>query len=420
MKLDISLFKSKWSFLQDRKVFVGLSGGVDSVVLLRLLVNCAFDVEALHVNYHLRGEDSNQDEAFVRDLCSQLNIPLHVKKVDLNETIELQKGNLQAVARNIRYQFFQSFIDKTDKSFLAIAHHQDDQIETFFLNLARRSGLRGMSCMLESDNEKIRPLLNYSKEQIVQFALDHNWIWREDRSNQSLKYGRNALRNMYIPEMIESVPGLKDSVLLLISKFQFELKEIQDSLNLLYIEVLNTGFLSLIDFNELTEFQQVELLFMFGLKYTEIESFNKLVHAQKGKFIETHKVSRIFREKDGFSFEKFFPKVVLEYTITKTNKLPNNFSKNELFFDLDLVKGEISLRPWRKSDRISPIGMKGSKLISDVLNDAKLKAIERLQWPVLVDVDGILSCPLISVSKQKIAKQNSSNIICIQVQRVIC
>ena len=420
MKLDISLFKSKWSFIRDRKVFIGLSGGVDSVVLLRLLISCSFDVEALHVNYQLRGKESDEDEAFVRDLCVQLKIPLHVKKVDLNETIELQKGNLQAVARNIRYHFFQSFIDKTDKSFLAIAHHQDDQVETFFLNLSRKSGLRGMSCMLELDNEKIRPLLHYSKEEIIQFALENNWTWREDKSNQTIKYRRNALRNKYIPEMIEHVPGLKDSVLTLISKFQIELKEIQESLHLLYNDVLSKGILSLVSFKGLTEIQQVELLFMLGLKSNEIQSFNKLIQSQKGKFIETNELFRIFKERDGFSFEKYFPKVNFKYTITKVNELPVVFSKNEMFFDADSIQGEISMRPWKQSDRIFPIGMNGSKLISDVLNDAKIKAIERLQWPVLVDVGGILSCPLISVSKEKIAKQNSSNIICVQVERVIC
>jgi tRNA(Ile)-lysidine synthase len=420
MKLDISLFKKKWSFIQDSKVFVGLSGGVDSVVLFRLLLKCGFDVEALHVNYQLRDKESDEDEAFVRNLCAELKIPLHVKKVDFNEKIELQNGNLQEVARNIRYDFFQSFKDTTDKSFLAIAHHEDDQIETFFLNLSRKSGLRGMSCMLDYDNEKIRPLLHYSKEEIVQFALENNWIWREDKSNQSLKYKRNVLRNKYIPEMIQLVPDLKESVLTLISKFQFELKEIQYSLDFLYNEVLRTGLLSLEDFKGLTEYQQVELLFLFGFKYSEIQSFSRLLDAQKGKFIETHQACRVFREKEGFSFEKYFPKVSFKYTISKVNELPLNFSKEVLFFDADLVEGEICMRPWKQSDRLSPIGMKGSKLISDVLNDAKLKAIERLQWPVLVDVDGILSCPLISVSKQKIAKQNSTNIICVQVEKVIC
>jgi hypothetical protein len=119
----------------------------------------------------LRDKESDEDEAFVRNLCAELKIPLHVKKVDVNEKIALQNGNLQEVARNIRYDFFQSFKDTIDKSFLAIAHHQDDQIETFFLNLARKSGLRGMSCMLESNNEKISSFIEKNIEKTNELLL---------------------------------------------------------------------------------------------------------------------------------------------------------------------------------------------------------------------------------------------------------
>jgi tRNA(Ile)-lysidine synthase len=418
MILDVTSFKSKWSLLQDRTVFVGISGGVDSVVLFRLLVLCGFDVVALHVNYQLRGNESDKDEEFVRNLCKQLNVQLHIKKVDTSTKIASEGGNLQEVARTIRYDFFQMFLKEKEQSLLAIAHHQDDQIETFFLNLARKSGLRGMSCMLESDNEKIRPLLNYSKDEIIQFATENHWDWREDKSNRSLKYRRNALRNKYIPEMIDSVPGLKESVLVLVETFQNELKDIQKSVNKLFLEVLSTGFLNTLDFNSLTHNQQVELLFLLGLKSYEIQSFYKLVGTQKGKFIETHRVFRVFKEKEGFSFEKYFPKVSLRFTICKVKELPLVFSKNEMFFDADLVQGEICMRPWKQSDRISPIGLKGSKLISDVLHDAKLKTIERIQWPVLVDDDTILSCPMLSISRQKIANQNSINIICVKIERV--
>ena len=418
MILDVSSFKLKWSFLQDRKVFVGISGGVDSVVLFRLLVMCGFDVVALHVNYQLRGNESDKDEEFVRNLCKQLNVQLHVKKVDTLTKIASEGGNLQEVARNIRYDFFQTFLKEKEQSLLAIAHHQDDQLETFFLNLARKSGLRGMSCMLESFNEKIRPLLNYSKEEIIHFASENYWDWREDKSNQSLKYRRNALRNKYIPEMIDSVPGLKESVLVLVETFQRELKYIQKTISKLFKEVLSTGFLNLVDFNLLTHSQQVELLFMLGLKSYEIQSFYKLVDAQKGKFIETHRVFRVFKEKDGFTFEEYFPKVSFRFTICKVKELPLVFSKNEMFFDADLIKGEICMRPWKQTDRISPIGMKGSKLISDVLHDAKIKSLERLQWPVLLDDEVILSCPLHIVSKQKIATHTSTNIICVKVERV--
>lgn len=420
MTLELSTFKEKWGFLAHRKIFIGLSGGVDSVVLLRLLVLCGFDVEAIHVNYQLRGEDSEGDELFVRSLCKELRVPLYVKKVDTRAILSNQGGNLQAVARNIRYDFFQSFIEKHESGIIAIAHHQDDQIETFFLNLARKSGIRGLACMLEIDNEKIRPLLQFSKQEIIRFAKLNHWDWREDLSNQSLKYKRNALRNKFIPEMLQHVSNLDKAVITLVNTFQTELKNIQSSIFHLVEKTKSTGCLALKDFNLLSQNQQVEFLFMLGLNASEIKSFYKLFEVQKGKYIETRNCLRVFKEKDGFSFERFFPKIDIKFSITKINKLPISFSKNELFFDLDLVEGEISMRPWQKSDRISPIGMKGSKLISDVLNDAKLKAIERLQWPVLVDVDGILACPLISVAKKKIANQNSTNIICVHVQRVIC
>ena len=419
MTIDIPLFKEKWAYLTNRKVYIGVSGGVDSVVLLRLFVLCGFEVEAIHVNYQLRGEDSDRDELFVRTLCKKMRVPIHVKKVDTRAILSLEGGNLQAVARSVRYDFFQTFIEKDKNGVLAIAHHKDDQIETFFLNIARKSGLRGLACMLEKDQDKIRPLLGFSKKEIIRFAKLNHWNWREDLSNQSLKYKRNALRNKFIPEMLQYVSNLEESVITLVNSFQIELKNIQSSIFHLVEKTKSTGCLELKDFNFLFQNQQVELLFMLGLNASEIKSFYRLIDAQKGKYIETRNCLRVFKEKDGFSFERFFPKVVIQYTISKTNKLPNNFSKNELFFDLDLVQGEISMRPWKKSDRISPIGMKGSKLISDVLNDAKLKAIERLQWPVLVDVDGILACPLITVSKKKIASQNSTNIICVQVQRVI-
>ncbi len=151
-------------------------------------------------------------------------------------------------------------MDQNENSLVAIAHHQDDQIETFFLNLARKSGLRGMSCMLEIDEFKIRPLLSFSKEEIIQIAKSNKWDWREDQSNQSLKYSRNLFRNKFIPEMIENVPDLKDSVLTSIQLFQRELKQIQNSVGNLSLTCMNSGFLSLDDFKGLTEFQQVELL----------------------------------------------------------------------------------------------------------------------------------------------------------------
>ncbi len=415
MSLSEFTFKEKWSYLKNTKIYVGLSGGVDSVVLLRLFSICGFDVEALHVNYQLRGEESDGDEVFVRSLCEKLGVPLSVKTVSTEEKSLLEKRNLQAVARTIRYDFFQCFLNQNHQSVLAIAHHKDDQIETFFLNLARKSGIRGLACMLEKDKNKIRPFLTFSKEEIIQFAKKNDWEWREDQSNQSLKYKRNFLRNKYIPEMLNEVPSLELSVLTLVAVFQNELKSIQESLHHLNQSVQSSGFLLLKDFEGLTQNQQIELLFMLGFNASELQAFYKIMHVQKGKFIKTKNLLRVFKEKEGFSFEKFHPIIDFEIKVNYVDELPRIFNKHELYFDADLIQGALKLRKWQNQDRIYPIGMRGSKLISDVLLDAKINAIERVQWYVLVDDEEVLACPLFSVSRTKIARKDSKKIMCVKL-----
>ena len=417
MTLEFSSFKEKWAFLKHHKVYVGLSGGVDSIVLLRLFFLCGFDVEALHVNYQLRGSESDADEDFVRELCHQLKVPIHIKKVETLKLISTNGGNLQEIARNIRYDFFQSFLDKNQLAYIAIAHQKDDQVETFFLNIARKSGLRGLACMLEKDKSKIRPLLYFSKQEIIHFAQEKNWDWREDSSNASLKYSRNILRNRYIPEMLKQVSNLQESVITLVEFFQRELKNVQDSIFCLSENIVSKGFLSKEDFRLLSKNQQYELLFKLGLNSAEIFSFYSLLDAQKGKRISTKKIGDIFKEKDGFSFEYYFPSVEMTINTSYTDTLPSIFTKNEFYFDADLIRGEIRLRSWKQNDRIKPLGIKGSKLISDVLNDAKLMSVERFKWPVLVDDEQVLACPYHAVSRTKIATNNSNKIICVKVQK---
>lgn len=416
MILELTKFKEKWGFLAHRKIFIGLSGGVDSVVLARNFVLCGFDVEALHVNYQLRGVDSDLDEEFVRILCQQLNIPLTVKKIDTNAILDKEGGNLQSLARKLRYDFFQDILDKNKHALLAVGHHRDDQIETFFLNLARKSGLRGLACMLEIDQYKIRPLLHFSKKEIIRFALNNGWKWREDKSNASLKYSRNVLRNKYIPVMQQFVTNIDEAVLTLIDAFQKELRKVQDSITDLVEKIQSIGFLEQDEFDFLSQNQQVELLFTLGLNSVELKSFYKLVKSQKGKFIETQKIARIFKEKEGFSFEYYFPKVEVSISLSYPDKLPISFNKNEFYFDADQIQGEIRLRSWKQNDRIKPLGMNGSKLISDVLHDAKILSVERKLWPVLVDDEHVLACPFHVVSRSKIATNDSVKIICVKVQ----
>jgi tRNA(Ile)-lysidine synthase len=409
--ISFESFVDKWSSYKSSKVFVGLSGGVDSVVLLRLLHQSGFDITALHINYHLRGKESDEDEYFVRKLCDNLNVEIFVKKINAKEILEERGGNLQDVARTIRYEFFNEFLNKHPNSVLALGHHQDDQIETFFLNIARKSGLRGLACMLEIDHHKIRPLLVYAKKDIIKFALENNWFWREDQSNKTLKYRRNALRNKYIPEMVSNFPGVNDSVLLLIKSFQNELSLIRSIIYPIFIDIMKGGILLDSIFLKLNENEKIELLFSLELDYSDCLAFFKLEHAQVGKCILTKSGFKIYREKAGYSFEKWFKIKPFEISIKEVKVLPETFSKNEFYFDLDKIKGEIKLRKWAHGDKIKPIGLKGSKLISDVLISSDLYVLNRLNWFVLVDEDTILACPQLCVSREKVATKNTLNIL---------
>lgn len=410
--------KNRWLFLKEHKVFLALSGGVDSVVLLHLLLYLEIHVTALHVNYQLRGEDSNEDENFTRKLCASMGVELHVLKVDTNKQLQDSGGNLQEVARNIRYDFFHKFLSENPNSYIAIGHHQDDQIETFFLNQARKSGLRGMSCMLEKDKNIVRPLLKYSKNEILDFAKINHWQWREDLSNQSLKYRRNMLRNQFIPEMEKQIPSIKNAVLTLIDVFQQELKKTQVEIAPIVQEIEESGLLSDKLFHSLTENQLVELCFQLGLRSSEIKEFVNMIHVHKGKRFILADGSSIFREKDGFSFEKFYPEIYFDVKKYEIESLPSTFSKSKIYLDADKINGELHFRTHQEGERIDPIGMKGSKLISDVLHDAKLLKIEANQWQVLVDGDGVISCPFITISRKKIADKNTERILCVEIQKL--
>ena len=139
----------RWESLSSKKIFVACSRGVDSITLLSIFKELNFDVEALHVNYNLRGQDSINDQNFVKNYCRDNNIPFHLKSIKLGEHLEENGGNLQEEARKIRYAFFEEFKKKSPQNVIALGHHLDDQVETFFMHIARKSRVLGMSCMLD-------------------------------------------------------------------------------------------------------------------------------------------------------------------------------------------------------------------------------------------------------------------------------
>ena len=208
LEIQISeLIKKENLFSYEDKLLIGLSGGLDSICLLLLFHKLGYKVEAAHLNYQLRGTESDEDERFVKDFCKKKEIIIHSTRVAIES-----KKNLQAEARRIRYEFFNELKITHEFDYILTAHHQQDQVETVFLNFLRGSGVKGLGGMDIKKGSLIRPFLLTSKEAIIEYGKEQGLEYREDSSNSTSDYQRNYLRNRIIPLLKEKFPGLSTRI----------------------------------------------------------------------------------------------------------------------------------------------------------------------------------------------------------------
>ena len=415
MNKIVEQFKSFFSTNPADLYFIAVSGGVDSMLLLELVFEEKLPIHVLHVNYHLRGMESEEDELLLRNYCESNNIPLTVESIYLKKKLEANGGNLQNEARKVRYNFFQKELNKVSNSKLVLAHHLNDQLETFFLQLLRNAGIAGLSGMKPVNNKLLRPLLNFKKEEICSLAIERKITWREDKSNAKNDYSRNRLRNEIIPYLSREIPSLEKSILLLQEIFEENLLETNQKINTIYLEIEKLSYLKIATWNQLQSIEKIELLKKLAIPTYLFDAFNKLAQAQKGAKIQwnTDLIQKfVIRENDYFQFitnkvEFQLPKIEIE----KTTDFPSAFSKSTIFLDESKIIGEISLRKWQIGDRIFPIGLKGSKLISDVITDAKIPNHLRENQLVLTDDDKILACLNLSIDRRAIASKSSQSIL---------
>lgn len=414
--------EEKWQFLKDKKLFIACSGGVDSMTLLHLFTKLSFDVEVLHVNYGLRGEDSEQDQLLVQKTCEKYNIPFHLKKLALATYLSEKGGNLQEEARKVRYDFFEEKRKLSENNYILLAHHLDDQVETFFLNLARNSGVMGLAAMKENHNHYIRPLLSYPKEVLIEYAKDNAIEWRDDASNKSNKYKRNALRNVFLPFLYQEINTLKESVFLMTLKFQETQLELEQKVTPIASEIFQKDSFSINRYKLLSSNEKIELLRQLQIKPALLSEIDKLANAEKGKFIKfekpvlNEKCTMLYREANDFLFliDKISPDYQL--CIQEVKEIPKVFSPKIAYFDLAKIKGKLLLRKWKIGDRMHPIGMHGSKLISDILTDAKVPAHLKNQQLVVCDDRDVLWCVGYRISKKAIAAVDSEQIVKVEVK----
>ena len=295
--LDFNNFKKILMTLGEdipsKRFLLAVSGGADSAVLSHLFRVSGFEFQIAHVNYHFRGEDSNLDQKVVEDFCKKNIIKFHLK--DVSEKEKSQMKSLQNWAREVRYDFFFKLLEKENLDFIVTAHHLNDELETFIINLSRGSGIKGLSGIPKNENRILRPFLTFSKSEIYAFAEENNIDFREDKSNQKDDYLRNKIRNQIVPKMVEVFPNFLEhfgeSIVYLATVNQFFQEEIQKTFDEIFIDANESDF----TLNKEILFQKpkiiiIEIIRKLGFTGIEIE---KIMSAENGKFFRssTHEIT---------------------------------------------------------------------------------------------------------------------------------
>src|SRR5210317_735101 len=199
----LSTFKyhliQKLPFLKESKLLIAVSGGLDSVVLVHLCKQTHLNITLAHCNFKLRGLESDKDEAFVFDLGESLDLEVFTQSFNTVSYASKNKLSIQMAARKLRYQWFEDLCNQLEFDYILTAHHADDNLETFLINLSRGTGLEGLTGIPELNNNTVRPLLPFSRQELEAFATTNALTWREDSTNLETKYLRNKIRHEVVP-----------------------------------------------------------------------------------------------------------------------------------------------------------------------------------------------------------------------------
>lgn len=395
---------------------VALSGGADSVALLASLTELGHRCEAIHCNYHLRGQESNRDEQHARSVAASLGVNIHVIDCDVDAyRKEHPDTSIEMACRDLRYNAFNEYLATLDLDSIALGHHLEDNIETMLLNMLRGSGIKGLAAMRARRDKNVRPLLQCTKDDILQYLSQRGLSYVTDSSNLSNDYRRNALRNDIIPRILHYFPagiqGMSNTLIALSS--QRELLEDYNGLN----EFCYGNNIDGIDLKRLVEKEPhpTEALFEL-LNEPNYRGYNLTIVKD---IVKNYKSSGlIFCGNDGTSYrldhgmlnlilpdgeglEALDKETAVDlddmsnisHIIESDVITPGDFNPQRdnttAYFDLDRLREykEIKLRYPRIGDRLKPWGMKGSRLLSDIFTDLHYTHIQRLNVPVL-EADG--------------------------------
>jgi len=411
---------------------LAVSGGADSMVLVHLFKNLGLLFEVAHVNYKLRGKDSEDDRETVEDFCLENNIAFHLYEV--SEKDNQPENSIQNWARNLRYAFFRKIQEERKLQHLVTAHHLNDQLETFIINLSKASGIKGLNGIPANENQILRPLLQFSKHEIYAFAAEHEVKFREDLSNKKNDYLRNFIRNEITPKLFETndhfLENFAKSLNYLNQVKTFAEEKIEEIERQIISEKENLILIQKAEFSKQSDFVKFEILKKFS--FDDEKEFPKIFSAETGK---------VFHAPD-FQLTVDREYFVLTKKIGEKSYLPNSDEEIIVAESLDIIKHHtLSLSPFisaeskvssdvkwifdgdklqfplkirkkKQGDLFFPTGMIGKKTVSKFFKDEKIAILAQQKiWLLCDGQDNVLGVIPSRQDRRFAAELNSNSTI---------
>ena len=387
------------------KILTAVSGGADSVALLRVLAALGCNCIAAHCNFHLRGDEADRDEAFVRKLCHDIDIELRCTDFDVEAYKKSHGVSTEMACRELRYDWFERQRAALGCSVIAVAHHRDDNIETFFLNLVRGSGITGLAGIKPCNGKIVRPLLGSSRDEIINYLKTLGQDYVTDSTNLENDYARNKIRNVMLPEISRLFPSAMAGIELTLDNLQGDYavwsgaveafkRDAVEACGHGQIKInrrklaasadpatLLNALLSHYGFNgeqtkAIASASRVGAVFE-SKEYVAEVGRNDISVFSPGSFnnAETYALS------DAGRIEK--EKGILIEIVDNSPEFEFDRSGKTAYFDADATGDRLTVRHWRQGDRFRPFGMKGTKKLSDYFNDRKFSLMQKLSTPIV-------------------------------------
>ncbi|MDF2431302.1 MAG: tRNA(Ile)-lysidine synthase [Mucilaginibacter sp.] len=410
VKLFTDFIEHNNLFGRSANVLAAVSGGMDSVIMVHLLKTAGFNFGIAHCNFQLRRDESLNDQEFCSQLANQLGVPFYTINFDTLNYVSDKKVSTQMAARELRYQWFEQIRQQAGYDVVALAHHQNDAIETILLNLTRGTGIAGLHGILPKNGSLVRPMLFLNRDEIQSLIADNQLPYVEDSSNASVKYARNKIRHEVIPKLKELNPGLEQTFNNNLEHFraletllQQRVGEVKKEL---FIQSEDKIHISLAGIKGLEPKRLLlfNLLQEFGFNETTIDDLISALNKHAGRVFETPLYSLLL-DRDKLILTKKSDHVLqpllisqdeheIRYGRYKLNILHDDsplIVKNNplaLSADAGLLVYPLTLRPWQQGDYFYPLGMKTAKKLSDYFISQKVPLNEKKEIPLLVNGNG--------------------------------